>query len=208
MVITAFFVAAIIYMVQFVIRKGSFKYLTILIGFTFFISLLLYTLPATRERIETVFISNPAYNPLSLRLIHWRCTWEIVTEKPAYFIFGVGAGNDQILLNKCFEKEKYWAHRYSYNAHSQYFQTLLNSGMIGLILLLLIFIIPVIMAFRRQKYLYLAFLILFMLSCLTESMLTVQKGVVFYALFNSLFAFHVLLQNKPISIDTNSSISH
>ncbi|CAN5137581.1 hypothetical protein BH23BAC1_BH23BAC1_00790 [soil metagenome] len=192
MVITAFFVAAIIYILLIIIKKGALKYVAVLVGFTILFGLLLYTLPATRQRIESIFISNPAYNPLSLRLIHWRCVWEIVTEKPTYLIFGVGAGNDQILLNECFDKEKYWGHQYSYNAHSQYFQTLLNSGMVGLILLLLIFLFPMYLAFRRQSYFYLTFLILFALSCLTESMLTVQKGVVFYALFNSLFAFHFL----------------
>jgi O-antigen ligase len=196
MVIAAFFVASLVYILQIIIRKGSFKYLAVMIGFTILLSLFLYSLPATRQRIETVFISNPAYNPLSLRLIHWKCTWEIVTQKPFYLIFGVGAGNDQKFLNACFEKEKYWAHRFSYNAHSQFFQTLLNSGLIGLFLLILIFSIPIYFAFKNNSIFYIVFLILFALSSLTESTLTVQKGVVFYSLFNSLFAFHYLYSVK------------
>ena len=53
-------------------------------------------------------------------------------------------------------------------------------------LLLVVFVHPTNKALREKNYLYLSFLILIALSAIPENLLASQKGVVFYAMFNSL----------------------
>lgn len=190
MVIGAFLVSSIAYFILLIWQKGKIRYAFILFSVLISFFIILSMLDVTRDRMSALFIENPAYNPISLRLIHWKCSWQIATSDPVYFLFGVGAGkNEQLLLNECYLENKYWGYHYSYNAHSQYFQTLLNTGMVGLTIFLLMFFIPIIIALKAKNYIYMAFLLLFFVSSLTEALLTVQKGIVFYAIFNSLFAF-------------------
>jgi O-antigen ligase len=69
-------------------------------------------------------------------------------------------------------------------------------GIPGLALLLLTIVISLIHAIRSRKVIYIVFLVVFVVSCLTESMLERQSGVVFYSFFNALFAFHLLGQKQ------------
>jgi O-antigen ligase len=69
-------------------------------------------------------------------------------------------------------------------------------GILGLLILIGSLIVPAVAANRNQNYLYLAFLLFFSLCFLTESVLNSQKGVVFFAFFNSLFAFHLLKRQE------------
>jgi O-antigen ligase len=103
-------------------------------------------------------------------------------------LVGVGTGDHQYKLN-----EKYLEHNYTegvrleFNMHNQYLQTALNFGMIGILLLLLIFIIQIKETVRQRDLLYASFLFLFMFACLTEAMLVVNKGTVFFLVFSFIF---------------------
>ncbi|MCX8491977.1 MAG: O-antigen ligase family protein, partial [Cyclobacteriaceae bacterium] len=100
----------------------------------------------------------------------------------------VGVGDVQ---NKLQEVYKRYFLKYSYmekfNAHNEYVQTLLGLGFVGLIILLFTLAFPFYLAYKKQEIIYILFIALFAYCCITESMLHVQKGIVFYAFFNSLF---------------------
>ncbi|MBT8195752.1 MAG: hypothetical protein KJO64_04960, partial [Bacteroidia bacterium] len=58
---------------------------------------------------------------------------------------------------------------------------------------LMMLFLPLKMALRADEKLYVLFLILFMVSCLTENVLSRQHGMVFYAILNSMLFFNRVL---------------
>jgi O-antigen ligase len=75
------------------------------------------------------------------------------------------------------------------NAHNQFIQTFITLGVLGAALLAAMFLVPAVLGFRKEAWIYLTFLTVTGISMLFESMLETQAGVVFYAFFNTfLFA--------------------
>jgi len=134
------------------------------------------------------------YNGLTTRLAQWESSLSIIKQSP---LLGVGPGDVQDELQEVYKKNflKY-SYRDKLNAHNQYFQTCLGLGLVGLSALLAGIFIPGIMAWKQVNVVCISFLVIFALCCITESMLYVQKGIVFYGFFNSLLTFH-LLQREP-----------
>lgn len=130
------------------------------------------------------------YNGLTTRLAQWESSLSIIREHP---VLGVGPADVQAHLQQVYlENYLLYSYKSRFNAHSQYVQTTLGLGVTGLIVLLASFLIPGVLAIRQRNMLYLGFLILFSFCCITESMLYVQKGLVFYSVFTSLFLFHTI----------------
>lgn len=133
------------------------------------------------------------YNGLTTRLAQWEVSWTIIKEAP---VWGVGPADVQHKLQVAYKNNflKY-SYRDKLNAHNQYVQTCLGLGFIGLLFFIANLAVPGILAIRQKKIVHFAFLLIFAVGCVTESMLYVQKGIVFFALFNSLFTFHLLQPN-------------
>ena len=103
------------------------------------------------------------------------------------WIFGYGTGDFRDEMYKCYHENNYtWIIVRGLDEHCEYFAQLHRFGMLGLILLLIVFIYPMSIAYKEKNYLYLSLLILIALSAIPENLLSSQKGVVFYALFNSI----------------------
>ena len=123
-----------------------------------------------------------------VRPLKWKCAWNVIKEN---WFLGVGTGDGQEELQLQYKRINFdIAFNEEYNTHNQYLQTWLGLGLVGLLLLISCLIFPAISAFQRKNYLYMSFLMLFSICCITESMLCRQNGIVFYAFFNSIFAFH------------------
>ena len=118
----------------------------------------------------------------------WKSAWGSFQSKP---ILGTGTGDvkDDLLAQYQARNFKYGI-KNKYDAHNQYIEIALVIGFIGLLLFLLSLLLPFWIAFQQKEYLYLIFLMLFGLSCLTENILENQEGVLFYSFFNSFFACH------------------
>lgn len=126
----------------------------------------------------------------NLRIIKWKCALEVCKEN---FLFGTGTGDGNDELVKSYTKRNfYWGMKDKYNAHNQYFEITIAFGVVGLALWLMNLFVPVILAVKYKQYLIVEFIFIFALCCATESMLCAQKGVVFYAFFNSLLVFQLL----------------
>jgi len=129
------------------------------------------------------------WNGLNIRFAIWTCALEKWKERP---LIGFGSGDVQQAL-----RDQYTANKFhkgldeNYNTHNQYLDFGLSFGLIGLIVLLSILILPGIHAFKTENYLYIAFVLLFATSMLTENMLNRNMGIVFYSLLNCLLAFHL-----------------
>lgn len=124
---------------------------------------------------------------LSLRTYKWKYTFNVIKEHP---VFGVGTGDAQDELQKEYLKQDFRiGYENNFNAHNQYLQTSLQLGMIGLLLFLGLIFYSFQIAYRNRMQLHYALLMLFLISCITESMLEANKGILFFAFFNCLLVF-------------------
>jgi len=125
----------------------------------------------------------------ALRIAIWKCSGDVIKK---HWLTGVGTGDTQDSLQQAYENRKfYFASRYNqYDAHNQYLQFAIGFGMPGLLLMILCISVPLYQ--YRRKYstnAYWLFLAIFALTALTESVLEVNKGIILYSFFNSIFAF-------------------
>jgi len=90
----------------------------------------------------------------------------------------------------------------NYDPHNQFVHTLMALGVVGLATLLIVMVVPVYFAYRKKYFLFSAFVSLFFLVCLTESALEATGGIVFFAVFNSLFLF----QQKGLQHVSNDEV--
>lgn len=123
------------------------------------------------------------------RLQVWPVTLELILENP---LIGVGTGDIRDELERKYqEKDLEGLMESKLNAHNQYLQTFAALGLIGFLILFLGLLFPAIHSIKQHKPIYLMFILIIAINSLTESILEVQDGIIFYAFFNSLFMFLV-----------------
>lgn len=134
---------------------------------------------------------NPSGNSVMQRLEFWKAGYVIAKQNP---IIGVGTGDVKISFYEAYEtintqlQKKYWL-----RAHNQYFTIFITFGFLGLAWFLVTLFYPV---FNFPKntfwYPYVGFLIIALVSFISEDTLESQIGVTFFAFFNSflLFGYH------------------
>ena len=85
------------------------------------------------------------------------------------------------------------------NAHNMFFETLISVGIIGVMLLLAYFIIPLMLWIKRKQFdmLYFSFLLMIGFNALFESIFEVQLGIIFFCFFNALL-FYISFGTKSI----------
>jgi hypothetical protein len=130
---------------------------------------------------------NPNGHSLTQRFEYWKTAYSII--KQHYFI-GVGTGDVQQAFNEEYIKintplDKRWRLR----AHNQYLTIIVTFGVIGFIWFLFTLIYPAYKQGILFSYLYSSFLLIVLISFLTEDTLETQAGVTFYTFFNSFFLF-------------------
>lgn len=117
----------------------------------------------------------------NVRYTLWSTAVEIFKKQP---LLGVGTGDikDELLSNY---KEQNFQEgiTYNLNAHNQFFQTLATLGLLGIISLMLLLLIPLVQAIYKENVTFLAFLILIIINCITESVFEKQAGVLFFCFF-------------------------
>lgn len=143
---------------------------------------------------ETENVKDKTLDSSTARLKILECSIEIIKENP---ILGVGTGDVfNELLKKYKEKQITHAIDQELNAHDQYLETYMATGLLGFLLLVAGFLIPLYFSFTQKKLLYLLFLILFFFSILFESMYERQAGVIFYSFFNSVLFIFSFKENE------------
>ncbi len=129
--------------------------------------------------------SDPGGNSLTKRFEHWKASAGIIKEN---IWLGVGTGN----IPQAFDKQynsmpSNLAKEKRMESHNQYLHVLLNMGIIGFIWFLFALIYPAIRTKEILSFQYLSFLLIILISMITEDTLETQSGVTFFAFFNSLF---------------------
>jgi len=174
------------------IKGLLFVVLIYLLGF-----MVIFSNPVSRERYFKAMTPSSHFSEnkygeggLSLRIYNWKYAIETIAENP---VLGTGTGDAQDELQLIYKRNNFaLGFDNELNPHNQYLQSALELGLIGFSLFVICLAVPAYYAFKKEAWLYLTFIGLFAFSCLTESMLEVNKGIVFYSMFNALFAFHFL----------------
>jgi O-antigen ligase len=165
----------------------------IVIGF--FILGAVFLFPTNKERFKEAFNYDigSRWGEKQVRYLMWSSALELIK---MHSITGVGTGDVQDELQEYYLDHEYISLTYlantRYNAHNQFLETAIGLGIPGLLVLLAGFFASLGHALKQRKILYLIFILLFMISCMTESMLERQSGVVFFAFFNSFLYFNYL----------------
>ena len=163
------------------------KILSIAALFIFF----LVFLPSTNLRLNDTFVelqkmfgydTPKQTNP---RVFIWRYGAEVIAKNP---IFGFGVGDAKGELGLALEScdAMFWngeqnvpIQKKNYNFHNQFMQTWAEVGIFGFLILLFIMIHPFLL--NNSHPLFLIFIGLTFIGCLTESMFERQAGVVLFA---------------------------
>jgi len=189
-------IIAVIYIVR-IFRSTYYRLFAFAALVTIWVCILL-TVPAFNQRWkELINESNNAQtnytgvafpDSRTARLKIWNSVVDVVKNN---IVIGVGSGDAQAELDKNFIQKNYAFASYNHcNAHNQYLQETVTFGIPGLVIFLLCLLIPFSsMLQSKEDRLYVVFLILFAVVCMSESLLQLSKGVIWYAFFNAVFAF-------------------
>lgn len=148
---------------------------------------LIFIFPANRERFkEAINYNKHQWGEQQIRGSIWPCSIELIKENP---LFGVGTGDGIDELEKCYKRNDYTSLLYwegvRFNAHNQFLETTIELGIVGLLFLVALFFVCLRNALSNENRLFLLFILIFAVCCLTESFLERQKGIVFFAFFSS-----------------------
>lgn len=162
----------------------------------FMFSAALFNIPVLKNRaLETFQRPNTIlpnelkfYNSTGSRMAAWGLCWEIVNEKP---VFGHGTGAANPLLLQKFKQYGYkdLVH-YSMHTHNQLLHTWIDLGAIGVMLLLTWFGVVLylfIAVLKDVKGIWIV--LLTFINVLTDDMLEIQAGIVFFIFFITLYLY-------------------
>src|SRR5258706_5360139 len=122
------------------------------------------------------------YNSVSIRMELWKDSWELLKKN---IWIGVGTGDIKDDLKKQYTEEKfYYGAEKKFNPHNQFLHTAVALGLTGLILLIMMLALPPLQSLKNANYLFIFFCGIIILNCMTESVLEVQKGVLFFCIFS------------------------
>jgi O-antigen ligase len=147
--------------------------------------------PVTRERFEGLYKSKFEFSKFTVdRFIIWSIAGEYVQENPSEFIIGKGTGSSEKLMDELYKKKNiHWDFEKKTNTHNQYIGFLLDTGFIGLFVLVSFIILSIIAFSKSGDRLGLIFIVLMAAAMISENYLNRQKGVMFFSVFYSLFYF-------------------
>lgn len=127
-------------------------------------------------------------NSVNIRVVKYKCAVEGIKNN---WLLGVGTGDIQDTLNSLYRENHFHeGYRVNMDAHNQYLQTWLGLGIPGIVVLILFIILSGYKAVRERNYLLLSFISIFAICCVSESLLTTQKGIVFVGLIYPLVYFN------------------
>jgi O-antigen ligase len=197
-------ITLIMILIVWLLDSKQYKKRTLLVLFAVFITMLATVgLKFELARKEVLFmvtenVNQPRgkeVNSFESRLIIWSSAIETIASQP---ITGYGFGKGQLALEETYLKNGFnWGVAESFNAHNQFLSIMLDFGLPGLLLLILMLVIPVWRSYKSNDMLAFSFLVVVFLFFLTETVLSRQKGVVFFSLFYSLL-FNHFRTNEPL----------
>ena len=130
---------------------------------------------------------NPSGHSVMQRFEYWKAAVNIIKENK---YFGVGTGDVALSYKEQYNKTNSpLSDNFRKRAHNQYLTVAVTFGIFGLVWFLVSLFYPLIAHRFQPGYVYLVFLIITLLSFISEDTLESQAGLTFFAFFNSFFLF-------------------
>jgi len=130
---------------------------------------------------------NPTGSTVMQRLEFWKASLELIK---ANWIHGVGTGDMNIAFQQQYEKmNSKLSPDQRWRSHNQFMSICIGFGIFGLIWFLFAILYPVFVTKRYDDYFLFIFLIIAMISMLTDDTIESQMGVTFFAFFYCFFLF-------------------
>jgi hypothetical protein len=151
--------------------------------------------PTLRRRVDELLYELGQYrayaraegHSLTMRWEFWRTGWAIAK---ANWVMGVGTGDTQLAFDAAYDSMgSSLDQRWRLRAHQQFLTLFISFGVIGLLWCLFAFWWPAWRLGAWQRPLFVAWAIIFSISCLTEDTIETQVGATFFALCYTLFVF-------------------
>jgi O-antigen ligase len=138
---------------------------------------------------------NPNGHSLLERLEYWRHGMLII-KSPSFFA-GVGVGDVQSEFNRVYQEHNTQLEEANWHrAHNMFLTTLIGIGIIGLFIFIWLHSELILQMIRSKNTLALLFMIITLVSYMTEDTLETQTGVTFFSLFFALFISRVVKASK------------
>lgn len=184
--ITAFFLLPTTFGVQLFINGHKKTIIKLLIGLFIGITLTYKLFPSPFQRFKTAIsvtasaenINKTDAESTAVRILIWKESVKII-KKHIWFGTSPADVNNELLiayqqngLTGAFAKRL--------NAHNQFLQTFMGTGLIGFVLLLFMTLFLVVYSFIKKNYILMLFSILISLNFMVESMLQSQAGFIFF----------------------------
>jgi O-antigen ligase len=134
------------------------------------------------------------YNSAEPRVERWKGALDLIAASPVY---GFGTGDEiPMLKTEYIKRGLYISYIENFNAHNQYLSYLLKNGILGCLIFMGAFIYYCRLAVINRDFIYLSFLFLLLIGFYTENILDANKGVLFFAVFNTFFGYAALRPAK------------
>jgi len=178
-------------LVQNVFRYKSNLYKVAAISiFVFAITLVLRNPRVQNKLLEAkqLTLNTSGTKAMPVRIVFWTTAIDVINN---YFWFGTGNGDLQDVFDKKYMDNEFAQKKFlGYNAHNEFLQVFMSSGVIGFTIFLMIFIFSIEKALKEKNQLFLIFLALIFLNLLFESMLNTLAGLFFISFFLNYFIFN------------------
>ena len=159
------------------------------------VATILLVVPTSQHRLSDTLAKVAAHDQSDERYIISKASFNVVKENMPWGV-GVGDRMDELVAEyqRMGAEKQYWRR---YNPHNQFVDTLMTTGILGLLVLSVILILPAIDCIRNKNYLFLAFLFIVTLSALFESILERQMGINFFCFLYCLFMVESKNNTEP-----------
>ncbi len=138
-------------------------------------------------------IDNPeiyAYTSLVTRISIWKSSYEVGKKN---FLFGVGSSDAQKeLINHYRETDQRFLTKYGFITHNQFLNFFIKYGIIGLIGCFIYIFYPLYLSIKTNNIILFCFFLNFLISNITDDYLNKFDGLVYTALWYSIFTCYYL----------------
>lgn len=206
-ILTATFIILVFIMPLFTVRR-KLLYMTVAVGIVIAATGLVARVDYFKKRFGKELVKDLYASPGNMkvegtsaepRIERWKGAIALIKRSP---LIGYGTGDEIKMLKIMYAQRLLVISLYSdFNAHNQYLSYALKNGLIGLAFFLATFGYFLYLGIRHKDVMYVAFTSLLLIGFVTENILDSNKGIFFFALFNTLFAYILLKEHAHKKTD-------